>query len=306
MPATKAILQFLTDLDQPVITAYQLAVFLYKAYVDKKYKDIAIKSSALTLSKNIYKTKIERLCTIGILTPHPNFSVNQVFSIVGKKGFDASDVACSIDPFAYMSYLSAMAYHGITDRIPSILYVSTPAPPVWKDFALLKMEKDLDGSMQDFLDAGLPSLKRIRMHKLGKMPIRVHTSLHSGAYKVVKGRSIRVSTIGRTFLDMVRKPDLCGGMHHCIEVFRLYGRQYGRLIIDEVHQHGNNIEKSRVGYLLEEVCSIKQDRIDEWAQHVQRGGSRKLDPSHEYESTFSERWNISLNVPTIGDTNADM
>jgi predicted transcriptional regulator of viral defense system len=133
------------------------------------------------------------------------------------------------------------------------------------------------------------------------MPVSLHSSIHLGAFKLVRGRTIRVSTLGRTFLDMVRDPSICGGMRHCIDVYREHGAKYKSLIIDELNQHGTQIEKSRVGYLLEEVAGIVGNTsLEEWAKHVQRGGSRKLDPSNEYEPIYSEKWCISLNVPDLG------
>ena len=102
--------------------------------------------------------------------------------------------------------------------------------------------------------------------------------------------------IGRTFLDMLRRPDYCGGMRHVMEIFGTSAGQYRPLIIDELDQHGNAIEKARTGYLLEEHAHIQDERINEWAKHCQRGGSRKLDPEAPFRETYSERWCLSLNV----------
>jgi len=303
MPATKALTSYLGEIDQPVITDYQIAVFLFHAYKERKYKDISVKSSASSLSREICKKKIFQFLTTGILSPNQNFSGNRVHSIMGKKGFDAGDIACAVDPFAYVSHLSAMDYHGLTDRIPSTLYISSPSPLLWSKFAKQKMEKDLGDHLQEYIESGLPKLSRIAIKKIGKMPVSIHSSIHLGAFKLVKGRSIRVSTLGRTFLDMVREPSNCGGMRHCIEVYKKHGAIYHALIIDELNQHGTQIEKSRVGYLLEEVVGIVGNpSLDEWAKHVQRGGSRKLDASNEYEPVYSEKWCISLNVPDLSAT----
>jgi len=303
MPATRALTIYLGELDQPVITDYQIAIFLYRAYRDRKYKDISVKSTVSSLSKEILKKKIVQMCATGILTIHPNFTGNRVYSIMGKKGFDAGDIACAVDPFAYVSHLSAMAYHGLTNRIPSTLYISSPKSTLWRDFANQRMEKDLGNDLQDYLEHRLPKITRVAMTKIGKIPVSLHSSIHLGAFKLVRGRSIRVSTIGRTFLDMVRAPSICGGMRHCMEVYKEHGSMYKPLIIDELNQHGTQIEKSRVGYLMEEVVGVNDDpSLEVWAKHVQRGGSRKLDPSNEYEPVYSERWCISINVPDLGAT----
>ena len=94
---------------------------------------------------------------------------------------------------------------------------------------------------------------------------------------------------------------MCGGMRHCVEDYKEHGKIYKPLIIDELNQHGTQIEKTRVGYLLEEVVGITGDpALEEWASHVQRGGSRKLDPANEYEPVYSKKWCISINVQDLG------
>lgn len=52
-------------------------------------------------------------------------------------------MACVVDPFAYLSHLSAMEYHGLTQRMPSMLFLSSPAPIEWKTFAEARMWQDL-------------------------------------------------------------------------------------------------------------------------------------------------------------------
>jgi predicted transcriptional regulator of viral defense system len=61
-------------------------------------------------------------------------------------------------------------------------------------------------------------------------------------------------------------------------------------------RNGNAIEKSRAGYLLEDYGHIQDEKVNEWAKQVQRGGSRKLDPAGPFRETYSERWCLSLNV----------
>ena len=94
---------------------------------------------------------------------------------------------------------------------------------------------------------------------------------------------------------MAREPRHCGGIRHVIDIYKSHASFYKDLILDEVEQHGSNIEKIRVGYLLDEVCNIKDERIDAWKKHVQRGGSRKLDPQAGYSPIYSKTWCLSLN-----------
>ena len=52
----------------------------------------------------------------------------------------------------------------------------------------------------------------------------------------------------------------------------------------------------RAGYILDECMELTFDQVDDWLESVQRGGSRKLDSSSEYEPVWSEIWCISLDV----------
>ncbi len=51
-------------------------------------------------------------------------------------------------------------------------------------------------------------------------------------------------------------------------------------IIDEVEKFDSKIVKGPRSYLLSEVLEVEDSRIDGWEQFAQRGGSRKLDPTH--------------------------
>lgn len=292
MEILKAVTLSLGEMIQPVIAEYDLCLIVSKLYQTKKFQGEPINHIKKDFPDRIsYKNIKKKLEEYGIIKLQDKY-----FIILGKKNYDPEDVICSIDPFSYMSHLSAMSFHGLTDRIPSSLYITSPEPKKWIAFAKQKMEKDYEESYRAFIENSLPKLTRPAISKIGKYPINRCLSVHPGAFKHISGRVLRVATIGRTFLDMLRDPLRCGGMRHVIDVYKEYGSQYINLIIDEVSQHGNKIEKVRAGYLLEDRCNIKDDRIASWLNSVERGGSRKLDPSAEYSHIYSERWCLSINV----------
>jgi hypothetical protein len=39
--------------------------------------------------------------------------------------------------------------------------------------------------------------------------------------------------------------------------------------------------------------------LAKWETFAQRGGSRKLDSAEEYVPQYSERWKLSINVPSL-------
>jgi len=297
MDLKAALSRYLRELDQPVITDYDLSMLLFHLHSSKKYHSETLDVSGPFPSwQEAYATFIQPLIDLGILISHKDFSEGRVFTIIGNRYQEPADIACSVDPFAYLSHLSAMEYHGLTNRLPKLLFISTPPPKEWSAFAKKKMEKDGWSLLPKNLTDQMPRLVNLPFDRIHKTQITRYASIHRGAFKSIEERKLRVSTIGRTFLDMLRRPDYCGGMRHVVEIFGTLADQYRQLIINELDRHGNAIEKARAGYLLEEYAHIQDEKINEWAEHVQRGGSRKLNPEGPFRETYSKRWCLSLNL----------
>ena len=303
MPLLSALTKELGNLQQPVISTYQLGRLIFNAYLHNSIGGLSLNLKKDLPDKPQYNAALNDLLSLGVLTKLSGLSGNY-FKIIGKMDIEPDEVICSIDPFCYLSHMSAMAYHGVTDRLPRTVFVSTPSTKEWRQFAFEQMQKDLGESYNQYVEHRLPLLTRPNPKKISGSIINITHSSHLGSYKNIQGKFLRVSTIGRTFLDMLRSPELCGGMQHVMDVYQSYGKQYFRQIIDEIDRHGKNIEKSRAGYILESLVDLKDLRVDAWQSQVQRGGSRKLDPGSEYSPFFSERWAISLNLPSV-NANAD-
>jgi len=292
---TKALTLSMGELNQPVITKYQLGVIFFQLGLSGKYEGQPINLPKNGLDAKAFETKLDELLEVGVLQQFQNF--NKVFGIIGKNIYTEGAAACSIDPFAFISHFSAMAFHGLTDRMPKLIVLSSPAQKDWRKFAADKMNKDLKDNLDLYKEKKLPLLSRIRIDKIRKKSVHNYSSIHLGAYKSIKDKNLRVSTIGRTFLDMLKRPDLCGGIYHVIDVFKEHSAPYLNLIVNELEQHGKSIDKVRSGYILQELCGLKHKNINEWQKkHVARGGSRKLDPTEEYSPNYSERWCLSINA----------
>ena len=278
---------------RPVVTAYELG--LMTATQAQEGVDLP----------SLYKEVLRSLSSSGLISPAKEFKTGTVFHLFGRNKPLPMEVACSIDPFAYVSHLSAMEYHGLTDRFPKILYLSTPPDKEWRELAAARMAKDLKEIQEDYRKAKLPALQFQKLDRIEGVSVELVRRSHRGAFKTIQSPSIRVAMLGRTFFDMLREPELCGGMLHVVDTYRDYAGRYIKLIIDEVDKHGRPIEQARAGYLLEEVCELSSPLIDAWAIKAQRGGSRKLDPQAEYAPHFSERWALSINVPSLDKSQAN-
>jgi predicted transcriptional regulator of viral defense system len=205
----------------------------------------------------------------------------------------AQQIACDLTPYSHLAYLSAMEWHGITDRIPHVLHLSLaslPAARRMQQGELAERFPDLR-NMQPLLVHGFtPS------HKIdGKELIQhIHKNYRPKSELHASG-GIRVTTVGETFRDMLHEPDLCGGYEHVQDVFQEYAAEYLSVIVKTMDKTGTGIDKARTGYVLEEVCGLSHRTIDNWKASVQRGGSRKLVASRPYKNLFSEVWCISIN-----------
>lgn len=274
-----------------------IGLILHKLYTTRKYKGETLNITKPFAESTDVSFYIKQLLDDGVLSQQ-QLHYNDVYSLLGARidKIDPDELACTIDPFAYVSHLSAMDYHGLTDRNPSTLFITTPAPKDWASFAEKRMQSDLKEDYQTYIENGLPKLTRPKFDKIGKTDVHTFASKHPGAYKTVKDRALRVSTIGRTFLEMLRQPELCGGINHVLDVYQEHAPKYLKLITNEIDGSDKKLDKVRAGYILDERLHIKNDTVEQWASLAQRGGSQKLDASSEYLSKWSEKWCISLNV----------
>ena len=296
MKLIKAISLSLGNLQEPVLTSYRLGIIIHQLYLSKVFNgEPLVRLSKGYASVSEFNTNLDKLLQSGVLKNHPNFP-NKVFRILGRKEADAGEVACTVDPFCYVSHLSAMRFHGLTNRLPAKLFISGPDQPIWRQKALEQMKKDLGDDLPVYLDGKMPKLTFPKLHRIDRTEIQRYSTTHHGAYKNVSESSLRVSTIGRTFLDMLRSPLLCGGMAHVIEVWEEHASAYLKPIVSEIDRHGGPIEKVRAGYLLKEKLGLTDETIDGWKKFVSRGGSRKLDPSEPYVPKWSEYWCLSINI----------
>lgn len=303
MELIKAFTLSLGELSEPIITPYQMGLILNTLYKKKVFRGETLgKLQKDNADRSDLNRIVNQLLNEGILDEvHTIKQVSDVYSLLGSKASSDIDVICTIDPFAYLSHLGAMEFHGITDRIPSKLFISTPSPANWKEYAAIRMEKDLGDDFLPYLQGGLPELKKPLLSKIGRVEIGCFNSKHTGAFVNVRGRSLRVSSIGRTFLDMLRNPELSGGINHVLDVFSTSAEKYLPLIVAEIEQHGSAIDKVRAGYILDERLKLNFPERESWVKFAQRGGSRRLDPGAEYHNVFSEKWCLSLNTFERGE-----
>lgn len=276
----------------PAITPYELGKLVY-------LKGKSLETKAL---KKEYERTVDALISVRLLV---RIDTTNAFLLFGHSAATPSEIACCLDPFAYVSHLSAMEHHGLTDRFPRILYLTRPPAAEWRRQAEARMEKDLGEDLQNYRLSGLPRLTLPALTNVAGAIIHLHERSQFGAFRNVAGSPLRVATIGRVFLDMLREPKSCGGIQHVLDIYRREAKRNLRLIVDEIDRHGQSIDKVRAGFILTEVCHLELETVSQWQAYAQRGGSRKLDPDAEFASKYSERWKLSINVPSLTSDEQD-
>jgi hypothetical protein len=289
----------LADEAAPVVTKFSLGLLIFRTFAEGGYEGRSLQHERRDpVADDVTQVRRE-LVDRAILMAEKELPEG-VFAVRAHRHAPAEQVVCALDPFAYLSHLSAMEYYGLTNRIPVVLFITSPPSVAWKQRADKLMERELGGELDAYLGAGLPRPSRHGFRSVrGQSIKRTGGSVH-GAFTHIRSQRLRVATVGRTFLDMLRRPELCGGFAHVLEVFENHAVEHLPLIINEVNQHGRKIDRVRAGWILEKRCGVRDPAIDAWQADTQRGGSQKLNPHAEFSRVYSERWSLSINEPDGG------
>lgn len=277
---------------KPTISKYELISYIYKLYEDRTFQGLTIgKISLPEPDYRVITRNIEELKNKSIISQYLGLPI---YFITSKRPPTAQQFLCSINPFCYLSYLSAMEWHGITDRIPHTIDAKTCSPANYRELISKQIEKDFPNTNSKY-QLTVPRVTKIP--SFNKKKFQLH---QSSAYKqpkeIIDSGGVRVANLGETFLDMLKKPNLCGGFLHVLDIFEEYAEEYLTLIVKTIDQKGNSMDKARAGYILEEKCQLSHRTIEKWKATVQRGGSRKLVPENDYKDVYSETWCISINI----------
>lgn len=277
---------------KPVISYYSFSKEVFSLYERKSFRGKPIgKITSDYPSKKIIDNNLRVLISSGVLTQISALPVYEVSS--GYYYPSSQQIICELNPFCYLSYLTAMEWHHLTDRIPKNVHVTTCTKEEFQKRAKERSAIDFPGMEDDLV----PVLKHRRISKMVRTKnIKEHSrSDYEDKKTIVQTGGIRVSSVGETFLDMLRYPDLCGGVSHVLEVFTEHANSYLPSIVKAIDKKGSPIDKVRAGYVLEERLKLRHRSFDKWKTFIQRGGSRKFVPSSPYEDAHSEKWCISLN-----------
>lgn len=294
---SEALSDWLRKRSHSVISAHDLACAIEDFYLSKTYDGTPIKiRKEFPESRDISRI-IGQLQSARTIEDDKELPAHRVLVCPDQR---AEEVLCLLDPYLYVSHLSAMQRHGLTTRNPVEAALSRPAAPLWKTLATdaarerrtrLNLDERRLGEPRPAVRARPVIPETVRGRR-----VRVHDMRHPGAMQQVRNSPVRVATVGQTFADTLTRPQWCGGMAHVLEVWETHAETFLQEIVAAVEAAPTKLVKVRAGYILDERLGLADDRIQAWTAFAQRGGSQVLDPEADYQDTYSEKWMISINV----------
>ena len=291
MKSSSYLAKLLEKTGKPVLTQFDFFRIIWRMYRESSGKRLQLRSN--TPSRSHYARLKPELQKAGVIGTDRDYHYQTgVIRVLILSDLPAEDIICLVDQTCYVSHLSAMQRWGLTDRSPEALVLTRPDR---KTAAARLMAYRTEVLGEDETNpfpltiVGHPARVRGRA-------VRVCESKAAGAFLKNRGSEVRLATIGQTFLDMLQRPDLCGGMFHVLDVWEEHAETYLDEIVTAVDTATSGLVKSRGGYILEERLGLHHPGIERWKAFGQRGGSRKLDPAKDFAPTFSATWMISLNV----------
>lgn len=284
----EAVRYLLLKESRPVISWYDFVGMLERLYAGHYTAEFEIRTRKSKPSEEDIYRVVQRLREARVVREDPDLGPKffQAFDVLEQP---AEVVCCEVDPFCYVSHLSAMQIHGLTDRSPTDLTLTRPETTLWRQMEEADRKEALQGEIVVRRPRyGFPPRVRGR-------PVLVHNTKHSGFWEAA-GPHVRIATVGQVFLDTVARPSWCGGMVHVLEVWERGAEPHLNEIISRIDTYPVKLPKVRAGYILDELLGIADERVLTWRALAQRGSSQKLDPEKPFAPTFSEAWMLSLNA----------
>ncbi|MDV4244212.1 hypothetical protein [Acinetobacter baumannii] len=301
-----------------VISRQQLFLKYLEIWLQGKFQDSIVQQNRSFTNKNFYKI-CDYLIHEKILIGFNHTSRGYTYFI--KKGSKpTSEMAISaLYPLGFLSHLTAMNLYGIGNTQTSGIYFTCPARKDWKDLCLKEIKKrfknfeinksisneyiEIEGltlSTQSILD---PYPHQNILEEAGS----TKTIIITNKKKLVESEwwnQCHLQNVVDLYLDMLRAPHYCGGISHVLGIYKnniLKDKELFQEILTILTKNGSIIDRARFGFIFDKILFLNTPEISQWKaeQQDKRGSSRKLFSNFEFDSTFDEEWNLSINHPTI-------
>lgn len=168
----------------------------------------------------------------------------------------------------YIGYWSALNYHGLTENVPSVVYIATPK--------LRHARKILDTKF---------------------VFVKIHPRKIFGTDEIeIEKLKVTISSPEKTIIDCLDHPEHCGGLDEVARAFYFSRNELdSEKIVEYAKKIGNSAVIKRLGYITEAfgwenyfllLSSVKM-----------KSGYSLLDPTLPKTGHIKERWKIIVNTP---------
>jgi len=287
------LLNKLSELNRQIVSSWR-AHLIYQKYEDTFIDEKKVKKHLSRLQKSeMIKPLGEKSSAL--------WQVTLPYLTETKNRYEAAGEAYSTGSFCYAT---AMELLKLTDQRSDTIHICLPEQSV---DSLFNVEEHLidellpaDTEVNDWQMRKLPSI--IHINRIWDASIQTHTVKNDWFFgstiKPIEDVNVKTFSLERVLVDGLRMPKYCGGLN---EVFRAWVRSIDQIKMDKlvkcVERYDITILHQRVGFVAE-MLDLWHPNFMEWKKNrTPRGGSRLLNPENDYESQFSENWNISINHP---------
>lgn len=202
------------------------------------------------------------------------------------------EILQSINPKAYLSHYSAVAFHNLTNNIPKTIFVTVEKPESSKPVTKKQIT-------QEELNKAFYMPPRISKNLIVRDIYSIN--LLQGKYtnnlgvseQEIDGQKINVASIERTLIDIAVSPYYCGG---CFEVFNVFKNAKGQVNISKLVEMLKELDyiyplHQSIGFYLEKAGYPEKDLklLEQMGTELRFFVQREL---REQDRNFSERWNL--------------
>lgn len=185
------------------------------------------------------------------------------------------EVGLTIVPECYLSYLTAITIHGLTDQLADIIYLSVGLSNNSYSNKKGKYNFEAKGS-------------KYKIVKVSKSHIFGIEKKWYGDYR------ISISDLERTLVDCINHPQYAAGFY---EVISYFDQARTILQLDKIISYATRISQSclqRVGWVFEKIGF--EEGVLEVMKEIEANTWVKLDSSRDRRGTYNKKWKVIENI----------
>lgn len=290
--ASQAILGQLADEQRRVLSAWRAVILLRRATFALSMTER--RWSQLPQNQADLYPLLRQMGQRGELKPikglHHFYEVTVPYAGMGQ--IEDDEVLMEAHPYAAISHLSALVFHGLTNELPKSITAMVSRDGTGGQLPLGTEPRDWEGV--PLVSGRMP--KRILGRPTEWTQVKPERFFGVAAYQP-RGYLVRVTTPERTLIDGLQAPELSGGIANVLRGWALASHTLDLdVLVHDVERFQIGLLRQRVGFILDEL-GLSHPLIEQWQRAAPRGGSSRLVGSAPYDPVFSERWNLSLNAP---------